>query len=405
MTHAGTSPSSMNRRLFLRSTCPLLLFPVSAMTSEGATKKGQTIMYKIPLLEVIEKTAIRHKALVNGFDAGLMISVRSNQKKQVSGLKTKLTSYCALHPYFLKRGANELRLEYTLDPSYAAPEDRGPWTLDCRVASINYSPGKELGTTFSEKELLRLTSPALRKGEESGMPKSARGTFDWPEGPDWSWTKGEKIEDTAANRKSLEAAASKFWNELNGVAGKPVPASLAASVRASVQEFIQASELRGRRFTFLDELLETASKLALPGDKTPEEFLREREQQQKKKNRGAAERDDEESGHPPVARLANGQLPPRVALRKLDTFDGLEMSLMGDGHLARLSGTGGESLIQFVSNYHDGPRGRPDETRLKCDLWFRKNKEWELSAVYPTLGAGMVLESNWPQELFEMQPY
>jgi len=165
MTHAGTSPWSMNRRLFLRSTCPLLLFPVSAMTSEGATKKGQTIMYKIPLLEVIEKTAIRHKALVNGFDTGLLISVRSNQKKQVSGLKTKLTSYCALHPYFLKRGANELRLEYTLDPSYAAPEDRGPWTLDCRVASINYAPGKELGTTFAEKELLRLTSPALRKGK------------------------------------------------------------------------------------------------------------------------------------------------------------------------------------------------------------------------------------------------
>jgi hypothetical protein len=395
----------MNRRSFLRSACPLLLFPTFATSSEGATKKGQNVMYKIPLLEVIEKTAIRHKALVNGFDTGLLISVRSNQNKQVPGLKTKLSSYCALHPYFLKRGANELRIEYALDPSYATPENGGPWAIDCRVASINYTPGKEIGTNFAEKELLRLTSPTLRKGGESAKTKSARGTFDWAEGPDWGWTKGEKIEDTAANRKSLEAAAAKFWNELNGLAGKPVPASFATSVRASIQEFIQASELRGKRFTLLDELLETASKLALPGDQIPEEFLREREQRQKKKRPGEPDRDDEESGHPPVARLANGQLPPRVSLRKLDTFDGLEMSLMGDGRLARLSGAGGESLIQFVSNYHDGPRGRPEETRFKCDLWFRKKGAWELSAIYPTRAAGMVLDSTWPQELFEMQPY
>ena len=395
----------MNRRWFLRATCPLLLYPPLLMTSKAANKKGKSVMYKIPLLEMVEKTAIRHKAWVNGFDAGLLISVRSNEKKLVPGLTTKLTNYCALHPYFLKRGANELRLEFALDLSYMTPDERGPWSLDCRVASISYTAGKELGTSFPEKELLRLAPPALPRKEESAKPRNVSGVFDWPEG-EWRWTKGEKIEDTAANRKSLEAAAAKFWNELNALAGKPVPAGFAASTRTSIQEFIQASELRGKRFTLLDDLLETSSKLALPGDQTPEDFLREAEQRQKS-GRGAAARDDEESAHPQVKRLPNGKLPPRVSLRKLDSFQGFEMSLLGEGRLERLSGTGGESVIQFVSNYHDEPRNRSQEIRLKYDLWFRKNAQgaWELDAIYPTLAAGLVLDNNWPQELFEMQPY
>jgi hypothetical protein len=375
--------------------------------AHAETKKGKSIMYRIALLQTIEQTAIRHKAWVNGFGSDLLISVRSDRKKNIAGLKTSLASYCALHPYFLKHGPNEVRVEYALIPSYMTPDDQGPWQLEYRVASMEYRTGKELGTIFPEKELLRLASPALPRNAESAKPKTLTGSFKWSEGPEWSWTKGRKIEDSSANRKSLQAAVQEFWNQLNSLFGKPIPAAFARSTRSSIQEFIRASELRGKRFTFLDELLETASKLALPGDKSPEEFLREREQHSNRQQRGVAVPDDAESPHPPVTRLADGKLPPRVSLRKLDSFDNLQMSLLADGHLARLTGSGGGSVLQFVSNYHDGPRGAPDETRLKCDLWFRKNAkdQWELDAIYPTATANLALNNSWPQELFELQPY
>lgn len=396
----------MNRRSFLCSSFPLLFFPALGTLAHAGTKKGKSTMYRIPLLQTVENTAIRHKAWVNGFDSDLLISVRSDQKKKVAGLKTKLASYSALHPYFLKRGDNELRIEYALDLSYMTPDDHGPWKLDCRVSSMEYTTAKDLGTVFPEKELLRLASPTLPKDAESAKLKTLTGSFAWPEGPAWAWTRAKPIENTPENRKSLEAAVGKVWNELNGMFGRPVPSDFAGSTRASIQEFIQASELRGRRFTFLDELFETASKLALPGDKTPEEFLRERETRRQSRP-GQPTRDDDQSAHPAVTPLPNGQLPPRLSLRKLESFDGLEMSLLGDGRLARLTGSGEQSVIQFVSNYPDGPRGRPNETRLKCDLWFRRNAkdQWELDAVYPTLTANLALDNNWPQELFELQPY
>jgi len=396
----------MNRRSFLRASFPALILPGLATFAHAAIKKGKSSVYRIPLLQTIEKTAIRPKTWVNGFDSDLLISVRSDQKRNVAGLKTKLASYCVLHPYFLKRGANELRIEYALDPSFMTPDDPGPWHLDYRVSSMEYTTEKEYGTIFPEKELLRLTSPALRKNAASEKLKTLTGSFKWSEGPAWTWTKAKEIENTPQNRKTLQAAFEKFWNDLNGMFGKPVAPEFAKNTRASIQEFIQASELRGKRFTFLDELLETSSKLALPGDETPEQFLRKREERSKNRRR-LETRDDEESPHPPVTPLPNGQLPPRLSLRKIESFDSLEMSLLGDGRLARLTGSGGQPVIQFVSNYHDGHRGRPGETRFKCDPWFRKNAkgQWELDAVYPTLTTNLTLDNNWPQELFELQPY
>ncbi len=363
-------------------------------------------MIRIPLLQTVEKTAIRPQAWVNGFATSLLISVRADARKRAAGIKSPLASYTALHPYFLKRGANELRLEYALDLSALAPDDAGPWHLECRVAAMNYITAKELGTIFAEEELLRLASPPLPKREESTQRKTLTGSFAWTEGPKWAWTKAKPIENTPKNRKSLEAAVGKVWNDLNGLAGRPVPPDFAAGTRASIQEFIQASELRGKPFTFLAELLETSSRLALPGDKSPEEFLRDREARRQSR-RGQPTRDDEPSAHPEVTPLPDGKLPPRLALRKLEAIGALEMSLLGDGRLARLTGDGGQSVIQFVSNYHDGARGEPGETRLKCDLWFRKNAKdhWELDAIYPTLMAGLALSNSWPQELFELQPY
>jgi hypothetical protein len=396
----------MNRRSFIHCSLPLLFLPALTPMTYAETKKGKSIMYRIPLLQIIEQTAIRNKAWVNGFGSDLLISVRSDQKKNVAGLKTKLASYCALHPYFLKPDANELRVEYALIPSYMTPDDQGPWQLEYRAALMEYQTGKELGTIFSEKELLRLASPPLPKNAESAKPKTLVGSFKWSADHEWAWIKGKKIEDTSANRKSLQAAVQEFWSRLDSLFGKPVPADFARSTRASIQEFIQASELHGKRFTFLDELLETASKLALPGDKSPEEFLREREQRYNSK-RGDVIPRDAESPHPAVTPLPNGKLPPRVSLRKLDSFDDLQMSLLADGRLARLAGNGGESVLQFVSNYHDGPRGAPGKTRLKCELWFRKNAKngWELDAIYPTATANLALNNSWPQELFEMEPY
>lgn len=396
----------MNRRSFLHAIFPLLFVPGLRAIAHADTKKGKSIMYRIPLLQTIESTAIRHKAWVNGFGSDLLISVRSDREKNAAGLKTKLASYCALHPYFLKRGANQLRVEYALDSSYMTPDDKGPWHLEYGVASMEYRTEQDLGTTFAEKEVLRVVSPALPKNADSSTLKTLSGSFTWSEGPEWAWTKSKKIEETPANLKSLRVAAQKFWDELSEMFGEPVSSKFAKSTRASIQEFIRASEMHGKPFTFLDELLETASKLALPGDKSPEEFLREREERYNSRRRAIVPK-DAESPHPAVTPLPNGKLPPRVSLRKLDSFDNLQMSLLADGRLARLTGEGGESLLQFVSNYYDGPRGAPGGTRLKCDLWFRKNAkdQWELDAIYPTATANLALDNSWPQELFELQPY
>ncbi len=255
-----------------------------------------------------------------------------------------------------------------------------------------YVAGQDLGTVFAESELLRLA------------PGTPSGSFGWPDVPAWAWTQAPAIADTPENRQGLQAAVRRFRDDLDGLAGKAVPAGHAQAIKASIREFIQASELRGRRYTLADELLQVASSLMLPGDKTPEALLKDLDAQRQAR-RGQPARDDERAAHPTVARRADGSLPPRLSLRKLDGE--LRMQLFAGGRLARLTDAQGEPVIQFVSNYSDGPRGSPNPVRFVCDPWFRKNaaQQWELDTIYPMQAARQVLDNPWPQEALEQQPY
>uniref|UniRef100_UPI001301FFE4 hypothetical protein n=1 Tax=Pelomonas sp. KK5 TaxID=1855730 RepID=UPI001301FFE4 len=247
---------------------------------------------------------------------------------------------------------------------------------------------KDLGTVFPERELL---APA------------GSGSFAWS-GPAWAWTQAAPAGADA--KAGLQAAVESLWKQLDSQAGKPLAAGAAASMKASMKDFVQASELRGRPYTGADELLQVAAAQALPGDKAPEAFLKDEEARARSRD-GQRARDDERGAHPPVARRADGSLPPRLALRPLASLGELRVQLLAGGRLARLTDAGGEPVIQFQSNYHDGPRGRGNTVRYMADPWFRRNAagQWELDAIYPTQAAHQVLDNAWPQEVLEQLPY
>ncbi|QHJ00385.1 hypothetical protein GT347_21830 [Xylophilus rhododendri] len=355
--------------------------------------------HPIALLQTLRDDGSRHRAWINGFPADWLPSARAGSGGRAAGLETPMEGYAAIHPWFLRAGRNELRIEYR-----GAPEG----ALDYRVASIDYEAGQDLGTVFPEQELLRLQSTAADPASASGH--TASGGFAWDHAAGRSWDGAPPIADTPARRESLQAAVQRFWSALDALAGLPPdaePASrLAAESRAAIHEFIEASESRGRPFTLVEELIGIAATLQLAGDQPPELFLKARDDAFEAARRKGPQ-DDAPSPHPPVARRADGTLPPRLSLRTLASFDGLSMERFADGRLARLADRGGDPAIQFVSNYSDGNRGAPHPLRFLCDLWWRLDaqQQWQLAAIYPTQAARQVLPNPWPQRLFELQPY
>lgn len=340
-------------------------------------------MTPIPLLQIIEGRVPRTAAWINGFNAGALVEARADAQGRAPGLATPMLGYAVIHPYFLKPGANELRV----DGKPGLP-------FSYRVATLAYQPGQPLGTVFEDKELLRLQGGA------------AAGQFTWPQARAWRWTQAAPIADNPAHQHALVAAATGLWQLLDSLAGRPLPANVARDLESSMAEFIQASAGQGSGQpveqgarsggTLLDRLLAVASTLKLPEDQSPEDYLRA--QAAKPLQPG---RDDGHTPHPPVPRDAQGQLPPRLALRPLPDPQGLRMVLFAGGRLARLDDGSGSPLIQFSSRYADGPRGQPGTVRFACDPWFRLNErgEWELDALLPPPAAPRL--KPWPQQMLE----
>lgn len=160
---------------------------------------------------------------VNGFEASGYGCVHFEANEQ------PIADYelvCPIHPYFLVRGKNTVKLT----------DDEVSWV----ATRWDY--------------LRSATNVELARGKGS-----TAGTFEW-DAPvrTWSWTKGAQIADTRENFESLFAEVQRFHEVLESLQGGGSTAgqrqdAFFAEVRESTAEFIRASELRGKPFAFLEE--------------------------------------------------------------------------------------------------------------------------------------------------------
>jgi hypothetical protein len=375
-----------------RRDLPALLAGLSGWITALPTQ-GAAPVYDIPLLLVSERLAVRNELSVNGFPLRWFASVEAGSGGQATVLGQTLSRYAVLHPYALRPSGNLLRAELGAASSAAS-------TVDLRVVVMRFSPGQPRGTVYPLTELGRLTG-AVREGAAA---QQLEARFDWPGLPAWDWVDAPVIEDAPARRDSLRTALDSTWDALYRMGSGTPSADWAASVRSSTRDFLRASAWGGRPDWALDRLIEVATRLRLPGDDSPDEFVR----RQERRPQGAATRDDAPApGEGLPQRLPNGQWPPRLSLRYLSRYEGLRMHTLAQGRLARLTDAQGQSLIQFQSNYPDGPRGRPETVRLAVDPLFRLNarQQWELAALYPTSLASIVMTDDWPQQMLDKLPY
>ncbi|MBQ0946241.1 hypothetical protein KAK07_23075 [Ideonella sp. 4Y16] len=349
-------------------------------------------MHEIPLLLVVERLTVSNQLSVNGLPLRWFAAVEAGMGGQASVLGRPLARYAVLHPYALRPRGNLLVLDL------GAVGDV-PVQVDLRPAMMRFTPGQPRGTVYPLTELGRL-SRSVGAGSAAQRLELA---FDCPGLPAWDWVDAPLIDDTPARRESLQTAVQAVWEGLYRAGSGTPPTNWVASVRASTADFQRASALGGRPAWALDRLLEVATRLQLPGDESPEQFVRSLE----RPSGGRDSRDDAPTVADLPARLPNGQWPPRVQLRYLSVFGPLTMQTMAQGRLARLTDAHGQSLIQFQSNYPDGPRGRPETVRLAVDPLFRLNarQQWELAALYPTSLASIVMTDDWPHQMLDKLPY
>lgn len=373
-----------------RRDLPAVLASLSGLLS-ALPSKGAPVVHEIPLLLVVEPLTVSNQLSVNGLPLRWFAAVEAGMGGQASVLGRPLARYAVLHPYALRPRDNLLRLDL------GAVGD-APVQIDLRPAMMRFTPGQPRGTVYPLTELGRL-SRSVGAGSAAQRLELA---FDCPGLPAWDWVEAPVIEDTPAQRDSLQAAVQVVWDGLYRAGSGTLPADWVASVRASTADFQRASALGGRPAWALDRLLEVATQLQLPGDESPEQFVRSLERRQG----GRDDRDDASTAKPPL-RLPNGQWPPRVQLRYLSVFGPLTMQTLAHGRLARLTDALGQSLIQFQSNYPDGPRGRAGTVRLAVDPLFRLNarQQWELAALYPTSLAAIVMTDDWPHQMLDKLPY
>ena len=355
----------------------------------------------LPLLETLEWTAVPHQLFVNGFDTDALVSVSGNDG-QVIGFATRMYDYSVLHPYFLKQGSNELRADYHLDLSFMVEADQGPWKLAVRVASTSYAPGGERDQKRAETPLLTLTSPTLPKNQSSAAPHTMKGSFTWaPPVPTWGWTHGVKIDNTPATRASLFAEYQKIfasfdaeWSGHKEVTDEQRDAFEKAT-RASTAEFTLASELFGRRFTFLDQLFVAARTLNAssgPAASTTKNPKKPRAPIAMPMDDGPGIDDYDLAG-------------PRLQLESLGSVAELKLVVFAEGHLAKLTRDHGLPVLSYFSNRHDGPWGAQGTSKISAELWFRRNKAgtWELDAVYPMTDARLGMSNAPLPELLQRQ--
>jgi len=380
----------------------VVLLPFLAIAAATAEDSVMPKPITLPLLQTITDVCIPHHLLVNGFPVDGLRSVRGYDRK-VDGFTTTMERYIVVHPYFLE-ASNQLTATYQLDLSAMVDTDEGPWHLDLRVASVAYPGALAPYETraYVEKEVADIASPPLTKVPESATSRTLTGSFAWkPALPVWTWTHGVPITASAAVTASLYAEYVRLHGALAAIrAAKDRPAqaaAFAAPLRLSMADYIHACELRGRSFTFLDEL-SYAGAFLCKGITTPQAAAAAATAAlaaptPAAKRPAAAPRGivpvQDGQGDDDTPPGPDGRMPPRLFLTELPPLSEVHLTIMGNGTIARLTAEYDAPLITFRSNYKDGPWGAPGTVKLAADVWFRRDAAgaWQVDALWPETSA------------------
>ena len=379
-----------------------------------APAKPEISALRVAILETVNTEGFTHRESVNGFDVGILPSNKESHD-HVQGFANVMQRYAIIRPYFLKSGENTLSATYTWEDSRVANEDPGPWQMHYTVANVSPIIGE--GELYPRTQLAELLPAAVVKKNPDTKQHTSTVKFTWSEPvPEWRWTHGVKIQDTAATRESIYAEYAKFWKSLaamyepKGTTADPAFQQVRDSAKASIREFIQASELRGTKYTYLDELFDTARRGATPGQSNePPAPPKKNGKVSKIKMPSLTQTDTVPDPDEPFMKSPDGTRPPRVSLSPLLPLKETRLVVFAGGTLAMLiSAEAGEfPLIQFHSNYHDGSWGAGGEAKAECNLWFRKNDkgEWELDAVYDMRRASLEIWDHPMKDLMEEGSY
>jgi hypothetical protein len=245
---------------------------------------------------------------------------------------------CPIHPYFLVKGDNRFLTEQE-----------------------GYELAIERWDYLSSKSIVELA----KLGE--GRDVSFALELDLPE---WPWVHGQPIVDTEETREALYLEVYAFHGRLAEVGRGGSAEELRQEVLSTTAAYVRASELRGKPYTFLDEVID-----GLEG------------------------------------RPFGGRPDHSVHLRELSRLTAIEV--FAGGRLARVI-SDSHALINFDSTFGDGMWGGPGGTVLACDLWYRQDTagKWILDAVVPQSSTHIRLDTTVSsvsdddlRELFGSSPF
>jgi len=227
---------------------------------------------------------------------------------------------CPIHPYFLVRGENRFLTEQE-----------------------GYQLAIERWDYLRSKSIVELA----KLGD--GRDVSFELDLDLPE---WPWVHGQPIVDTDETREALYLEVYAFHDRLVDVGQGGSAEQLEQEVLSTTAAYVRASELRGKPYTFLEEMID-----GLQGRPI---------------------------GNRPDHSVHLGELPHPTAI---EVFAG--------GRLARVL-SDSYHLITLKSNLNDGMWGDSGDTVLACDLWYRQDTagEWTLDAVVPRFSTYVRLDAN-----------
>ncbi len=293
---------------------------------------------------------------VNGFPLNTLGGLVPDFDK-LAGKPTDYTSITPLHPYFLKSGGNSIQV-FSGEP---LPDRSSEITV--AIAEWDYVYGKTL------QELNRLQC-SVRSFADKQIEDEC--VFFWENSSlsQWTWQKGVPLQNDQETKQQLHQEVVKLHNTLSKLSGASSDDEQVRALKEkwekSTEEFINASEWRGKPYVFIDQVLEAATKLALP---------------------------ENDFG--------------TLVFQPLPELDALQLEIFAGGTLAKLHNKYNHSLLSFTSNLADGPRGRSGDSKLSFDLWYRKNDgQWELDAIYPreapNTWSGFLMNFNDLENLFRL---
>jgi len=331
---------------FVGCSSPFLREDVNDAVFPRRAASQQKSIGILPSLACVSRTEVKEKIFLNGFSLSTL--------GELTGDATDYTSIMPLHPYFVKSGENQLQV-FSAETLSGTPSE-----ITLAIVEWDYVYGKTL------QETSRMQCLVLSKGQQI---KSNGSVFSWNEAlPQWSWQRGVPLHEGQETKQQLYQEVIQMHATLGELAkANEKVRALKKEWKQSTKDFIQASELRGKSYVLIDQILEAATKKALP-----------------KKPAGS------------------------LVLQPLPELDALQLEIFAEGTLARLQNTYDQPLFSYTSNLPDGPRGRRGETKLAFDLWYRKNHagEWELDAIYPreapNTWSGFQMNFNDLENLFRL---